>query len=62
MTHIGRPLPNAVLLGSFSALTGIVDIESVEKAISMQFPKAIAEKNIAAARDAYAETKSAVAP
>ncbi|MDR3155544.1 MAG: 2-oxoacid:acceptor oxidoreductase family protein [Holosporaceae bacterium] len=61
MAHIGRPLPNAVLLGSFAAITNVVDIESVVKAIGMQFPRAMAEKNIAAARDAYTETKSAVA-
>ncbi|MDR1334796.1 MAG: 2-oxoacid:acceptor oxidoreductase family protein [Holosporaceae bacterium] len=61
MAHIGRPLPNAVLLGSFAAFTGIVNIESVVKAIDMQFPKAIAEKNIAAARNAYEETKSTAA-
>ena len=27
--HLGRPLPNAVLLGGFAALTGVVSLESV---------------------------------
>ena len=36
--HVGRPLPNAVLLGAFAALVGIVSIGSVAKAIRERFP------------------------
>ncbi|HEU4979678.1 MAG TPA: 2-oxoacid:acceptor oxidoreductase family protein [Solirubrobacterales bacterium] len=51
--HVGRPLPNAVLLGGLAALTGVVSIESVEKAIHQKFTGSIAEKNARAARVAH---------
>jgi pyruvate ferredoxin oxidoreductase gamma subunit len=56
MEHIGRPIPNAVLLGSFAALVGIIKIDSVIEAIKMKFSGTIAEKNIIAAQVAYRET------
>jgi len=51
---LGRPLPNAVLLGAFAALTGTVELSSVEAAILSRFPGAVGEKNVAAARAAHA--------
>lgn len=51
---LGRPLPNAVLLGAFAALTGTVQLSSVESAILARFPGAVGEKNVAAARAAHA--------
>ncbi|MDR1982231.1 MAG: 2-oxoacid:acceptor oxidoreductase family protein [Holosporaceae bacterium] len=56
MEHIGRPIPNAVLLGSFAALTGVIKIDSVIEAIKTKFSGSIAEKNINAARIAYEKT------
>ena len=53
MKHVGRPLPNAALLGGFAAATGRIRIESIAAAIRDKFSNAVAEKNIAAARDAY---------
>ncbi len=47
--HLGRPLPNAALLGAFSGLTGVVSPESVAAAIRRRFSGAIAEGNVAAA-------------
>jgi pyruvate ferredoxin oxidoreductase gamma subunit len=47
--HLGRPLPNAALLGGFAALTGVVSVESVADAIRGRFPAKIAEGNVAAA-------------
>lgn len=54
LKHVGRPLPNAALLGGFAAVTRQLALESVAKAIEEKFPRAIAEKNVAAAREAYA--------
>jgi pyruvate ferredoxin oxidoreductase gamma subunit len=54
MTHLGRPLPGAPMLGAFAALTGAVGIDSVVAAISDRFRGAVADGNIAAARAAYA--------
>ena len=52
--HVGRPVPNAALLGGFAALTGAISIESVVAAIGERFPGAVGEGNAAAARAAYA--------
>lgn len=54
MKHVGRPVPNAALLGGFAAVTGELELESVIAAIVEKFPAAIAQKNVAAARAAHA--------
>ena len=51
--HLGRPLPNAALLGGFSALTGVVSVESVASAIRRRFSGATGEGNVAAALAAF---------
>ncbi len=53
MRHVGRPVPNAALLGGFAAVTGLLSFASVARAIADRFPKALAEANAAAAREAY---------
>jgi len=53
MTHLGRPVPNAVLLGAFSALTKVVPLEAVVSAINEKFKPKIAAGNAAAATAAY---------
>ena len=53
MTHIGRPVPNAALLGGFAALTRLVSLGSVETAMRARFTERVAESNIAAARQAH---------
>ncbi len=52
MKFIGRPIPNAALLGAFATLTGIVDLEAIEKAIREKFKKDLADKNVQAANAA----------
>jgi pyruvate ferredoxin oxidoreductase gamma subunit len=52
--HLGRPVPNAALLGAFAALTGVVTLESVTAAIRARFPAKLAEGNVAAAEAAFA--------
>ena len=51
--HLGRPLPNAALLGAFSALTGELGIASVAGAIRDRFSGRVGEANEGAARAAY---------
>lgn len=53
MEHLGRPVPNAVLLGAFAALTGVVSLESVVRAISERFSNKLATGNSAAATAAF---------
>jgi pyruvate ferredoxin oxidoreductase gamma subunit len=52
--HLGRPLPNAALLGGFAALTGQVSLDSVRDAITARFGGAAGAGNAAAATAAYA--------
>jgi pyruvate ferredoxin oxidoreductase gamma subunit len=51
--HLGRPLPNAVLLGGFAALTGLITLDAVVHAIHDKFKGPIAERNAAAAAEAH---------
>lgn len=51
--HVGRPVPNAALLGAFAALTKIVHIDSVKRAIEEAFPGKVGAANAAAAMEAY---------
>jgi pyruvate ferredoxin oxidoreductase gamma subunit len=53
MKRLGRPLPNAVLLGGFAALSGLVSLEAVAHAIRDKFSGKVAEGNVAAATDAF---------
>ena len=52
-THLGRPLPNAALLGGFAAISGLITLEAVAKAIRDKFSGAVAEANVAAATEAF---------
>jgi pyruvate ferredoxin oxidoreductase gamma subunit len=54
MKHLGRPLPNAVLLGGFAALSGLVSLAAVTHAIGEKFSGKVAHANAAAAAEAYA--------
>jgi pyruvate ferredoxin oxidoreductase gamma subunit len=53
LKHVGRPLPNAALLGGFAAVSREIRLESVIAAIRNRFPPKIAAGNIAAATEAY---------
>jgi pyruvate ferredoxin oxidoreductase gamma subunit len=51
--HLGRPLPNAVLLGGFAALSGLVSLDAVAHAIRDKFGGKVAAGNVAAATEAF---------
>jgi pyruvate ferredoxin oxidoreductase gamma subunit len=53
LEHVGRPLPNAALLGGFAALTGLITVDSVAAAIEGKFRGRVAAGNVAAARAAF---------
>ncbi len=53
LEHVGRPLPNAALLGAFAALTGEVTLEAVRKAIREHFAGPVGERNADAAAAAF---------
>ena len=50
---LGRPITNTALLGAFAKATGIVKLESVEKAIIKYFPGRLGDMNINAVRKSY---------
>jgi pyruvate ferredoxin oxidoreductase gamma subunit len=54
LTHLGRPLPGAPLLGGFAAASGVVSLDSVAAAIRERFTGKVAEGNVAAASAAFA--------
>jgi pyruvate ferredoxin oxidoreductase gamma subunit len=51
--RLGRPLPNAALLGGFAALTGRLRLECVQNAIRERFSGRAGESNSAAAADCF---------
>jgi pyruvate ferredoxin oxidoreductase gamma subunit len=51
--HLGRPIPNAALLGGFAALTGLISLESVTAAVREKFAGKAGEGNARAAAAAY---------
>ncbi|NRF71090.1 2-oxoacid:acceptor oxidoreductase family protein [Aquincola sp. S2] len=53
LEHVGRPLPNAALLGAFAALCGLIQLADVQAAIEARFSGALARGNVAAATAAH---------
>lgn len=51
--YLGRPLPNAALLGAFAALTGQVSLGAVRDAIRDRFPGEVGDGNARAAEVAH---------
>lgn len=45
---IGRPIPNAVMIGAFCSITGLVNLDAVQEAIMEKFPGRVGENNVAA--------------
>jgi len=58
---LGRPLPNAALLGAFAALTSAVSLSSVLAAIRGRFSEETAEGNVVAAERAFAAVRGPAA-
>lgn len=50
---VGRPVPNAVMLGGLAAIIPVLEIDDVVSAIRQRFSERIAEANVAAANEAY---------
>jgi pyruvate ferredoxin oxidoreductase gamma subunit len=61
LQHVGRPVPNAALLGGFAAVSGRITLESVAAAIREKFAGKVAEGNVAAASAAYAHVRNEMA-
>jgi pyruvate ferredoxin oxidoreductase gamma subunit len=57
---LGRPITNTAILGAFAKITGVVKVESIEKAIKKNFPGRLGEMNIAAVKRSYEEVKGPI--
>ncbi len=53
LEKIGRPLPNAALLGGFAALTGEITLGAIDKAVREHFAGVVGERNAAAVKAAF---------
>jgi pyruvate ferredoxin oxidoreductase gamma subunit len=62
LKHVGRAVPNVPMLGGFAAVTGVITLPSLVAAIRQKFPAAIAEKNVAAATEAFETASRAKEP
>lgn len=58
MKILGMPITNTAMLGAVARVTGIVNLETVEKMIRERFRPDVAEKNFAVVKEAYQEVKS----
>jgi 2-oxoacid:acceptor oxidoreductase gamma subunit (pyruvate/2-ketoisovalerate family) len=54
---LGRAITNTAMLGVVARATGIVEMESIEKAVNARFPEQLAEKNIGVIKEAYKEAR-----
>jgi pyruvate ferredoxin oxidoreductase gamma subunit len=59
-SRLGRPRPNTALLGGFAALTGLVSLESVQRAIRERFAGEVGDANAEIAAAAYDHVQSAL--
>jgi pyruvate ferredoxin oxidoreductase gamma subunit len=50
---IGRPIPNAIMIGAFCSVTGLVSLNAVQEAIMGKFPGRVGENNVAALERAH---------
>jgi len=55
---LGMPIANTAMLGALARVTGIINLESVEKVVKERFRRDVAEKNFAVIKEAYKEVKS----
>jgi len=57
---LGRPITNTAILGAFAKITGLLKVESIDKAIKKFFPGRLGDMNIAAVKRSYDEVKGPI--
>jgi pyruvate ferredoxin oxidoreductase gamma subunit len=51
--HIGRPIVNTIMVGAFSGASGEIRLRALEESVTNRYPGELAQKEIAAMREAY---------
>jgi pyruvate ferredoxin oxidoreductase gamma subunit len=59
LRQLGVPITNTTLMGAFAAASGEIKLAALEDAVRRRFKGDLAEKNIAAAEEAYQSVKGA---
>ncbi len=59
--HLGRPLPNSVLLGGFAGLCDVIELDAVTQALRDRFPGKLGDMNTAAASAAFEFVRGSLA-
>jgi pyruvate ferredoxin oxidoreductase gamma subunit len=62
LQFVGRPIPNAALLGAFAAATSVIHPDAVAAAIREKFSGDVADKNVRVVYAAYEMTMKARVP
>jgi len=57
MRILGRAITNTAMLGVVARATGVVKMDSIEKAVKDRFPGPLAEKNMGVIKEAFKEAK-----
>lgn len=57
---LGRAITNTAILGAFAKVTGLLKLDSLEKAIKKYFPGRLGNMNIAAVRRSFEEAKGPI--
>jgi pyruvate ferredoxin oxidoreductase gamma subunit len=59
LKHLGVAITNTTLMGAFAAASGEIELKSLKDAVMRRFKGELAEKNIAAATEAFGAVKGA---
>ena len=59
--HLGRPMPNSVLLGGFAGLCDVIELDAVTQALRDRFPGRLGDMNTAAATAACEHVRESLA-
>jgi pyruvate ferredoxin oxidoreductase gamma subunit len=57
LKQLGVPITNTTLMGAFAAASGEIEMRALEDVVKRRFNRELAEKNIAAAKEAYQVVK-----
>ena len=56
---LGRPIMNTALLGAFAAMTGVLSLEGVIRAVNLKFPGELGQKNAQVVKESHARLMEA---